>query len=462
MTLSSTIQWDNEIIQRYDLSGPRYTSYPTAPQFAENFPESEVAAAISRSNKNNQPLSLYFHIPFCDTICYYCGCNKVVTANKSRAEPYLQSMHKEIELRASQLNTERLVDQLHWGGGTPTFISHSEMRELMTTTGEYFALRGDDKGEYSVEVHPGNMEVSTVSLLRELGFNRLSMGVQDFNPAVQKAVNRFNTEAEVKEIVDRAREEGYHSLSMDLLYGLPLQDRNTLSETLEAVIELAPDRLSLFNYAHLPHLFKSQKQIDESTLPQGAEKLEMLHLAIDRLQNAGYVHIGMDHFARPDDTLAVAQCQGELQRNFQGYSTHGNTDTIAFGVSSISTIDNIYIQNEKDISAYQRKVNAGVNPVIKGVKLSADDLLRREVINELLCHFTLDFESIEKRFDIKFTDYFADALNHLQPMVEDQLISVTDSDISVQPKGRLLIRHICMAFDRYLNRNSLIAYSKII
>ncbi len=458
----SKLQWNQAMIQRYDLAGPRYTSYPTAPQFVENYPASEVEAAICRSNEAGRPLSLYFHIPFCDTICYYCGCNKIVTANRKRARPYLDSLFQEIALRSAQFDRSRPVHQLHWGGGTPTYISDAEKRELMAETRKHFTLLDDDSGEYSIEIHPGGLSPDTLAVLRELGFNRLSMGVQDFNPQVQQAVNRFNSVEEVAALSERARAEGFHSLSMDLIYGLPHQTEETVAATLEQVIELGPQRLSLFNYAHLPHLFKSQKQMDASALPEPQVKLNILRHAIERLQAAGYVYIGMDHFAKPDDPLAIAQEQGLLQRNFQGYATHGNCDLLAFGISSISAIDSIFVQNYKDIPSYTAALDAGRAPSFKGLTLTDDDLLRQAVINQLICHFELDFRPFEHAHGIRFRDYFATALQELEPLAEDGLITLHEQGLKVCSEGRLLIRRICMAFDAYLKAPQPVSYSRIL
>jgi len=461
--MSTTTVWDRSLIDRYDLSGPRYTSYPTAPQFHGGFGETELRAAIDRGNSVSRPLSLYFHIPFCSTVCYYCACNKVITANRRRAMPYLERIIKEVEMQAQLFDRSRPVQQLHWGGGTPTYISDDEKRFLMAATREHFNLLDDDSGEYSIEIHPGDMDVSTIACLRTLGFNRLSMGIQDFDPGVQQAVNRFNSVDEVQALVDVARDQGFHSISMDLIYGLPHQNWQTFSRTLDSIIELSPDRLSVFNYAHMPHLFKVQKQIDESALPSAEEKLLMMEKMSERLLASGYVYIGMDHFAKPDDELAIAQRKGVLQRNFQGYSTHGNCDMVAFGVSSISAIDNVFAQNHKQIDHYQDAIDKGQLPLARGFELSEDDLLRQQVIKQLICHFELDFTKIEKQFSINFTDYFAEELVALEPMAKDGLVEMDQNSIHVSPAGRLLIRRICMTFDTYLkNPSKEIRYSKII
>ena len=456
------IHWDKQLLSQYDLAGPRYTSYPTAPQFRSAFSEMALLNAIARSNQSQRPLSLYFHIPFCDTLCFYCGCNKVVTHNKSRALPYLQRMIQEMALYADLIDSSRCVNQLHWGGGTPTFISDGEMSLLMNATRRLFNLASDDQGEFSVEIHPGRVSSSTMAHLRQLGFNRVSMGVQDFDEKVQAAVNRYNTLEQVGQLVRDLRQQQYRSISMDLIYGLPRQSLSSLRDTLNKVIDLGPDRLSIFNYAHLPHLFKSQRLINEADLPNANTKLEMLHQSIEQLQAAGYVYIGMDHFAKPDDDLAIAQQQGRMQRNFQGYSTHGDCDLLAFGVSSISHIDNVYVQNAKELNAYQQKLDMGLLPYERGFTLNEEDELRRHIINQLICHLQLDFGQILHAFGIDMRQHFQHELAQLQPMVEDGLLSITPQGISVHNSGRLLIRRICMVFDEYLNNNQQIRYSKII
>ena len=442
--------WDQTLIDRYDLSGPRYTSYPTAPQFDAGVGIDDLRRAVARSNESASPLSLYFHIPFCSRVCYYCACNKIVTANRRVAGPYLARLEREMALMARWLDTDRPVHQLHWGGGTPTFLSDDEKRQLMAAIRRHFNLLDGDRGEYALEVHPGDTTVESIHCLRELGFNRLSMGIQDFDPAVQQAVNRFNSVDEVRALVDAARTLGFHSISMDLIYGLPLQSRQTFERTLDAVLELAPDRLSIFNYAHMPHLFKTQRQMREEDMPGAGEKLAMLHLATERMLAAGYVFIGMDHFARPDDDLAVAQRQGKLQRNFQGYATHGDCDLFSFGVSAISAFGDSFFQNHKDIADYNAAVDNGVLPVARGLNLSDDDRVRGAVIEALICHFCLAFADIEARFGIEFKNYFAAELDQLAAMADDGLVEIADDGIQVTAAGRLLIRRICMVFDAWL------------
>ncbi|WIO74874.1 oxygen-independent coproporphyrinogen III oxidase [Porticoccaceae bacterium LTM1] len=455
--------WDNELISRYDLSGPRYTSYPTAPQFHDEFGRKEFAEAVERSNLARRPLSLYFHIPFCSRVCYFCACNKIITANRKRSQPYLERVYRELEMQAELFDTSRPVKQLHWGGGTPTFISNDEMRELMAQTRRHFKLLDDDQGEYSVELHPGDMTVETLRCLREIGFNRVSMGVQDFDPIVQRAVNRFNSVEQVRALVDVAREEGFKSISMDLIYGLPHQSWESFSQTIDHIIKLSPDRLSVFNYAHMPHLFKVQKQIDEAALPSAQEKLRMMEGAAEKLQAAGYVFIGMDHFAKPDDELAVAQREGKLHRNFQGYATHGDCDMLGFGISAIAAIDNVFSQNHKQLDDYYSAIDSGELPVARGFIRSQDDEIRRQVIMELICQFSLKKSDIEQHCGIDFDEYFAEEMKELEVMVRDGLLEIGDQEITVLPAGRLLIRRVCMVFDAYARaQRNQIRYSKII
>lgn len=461
--------WDPQLIQTYNIAGPRYTSYPTAPQLSSSFTQQQLHGAMQQSNDSQSPLSLYFHIPFCDTVCYYCACNKIITANKQHAAPYLERLYKEMAMHSALINSQhadsrkgkkptnrtskKIVEQLHWGGGTPTFISDTQKRQLMAEIRNHFQLLDDDSGDYSIEVHPGRMDVKTISVLRELGFNRLSMGVQDFNPAVQQAVNRLNSIEQVSELISAARREQFHSISMDIIYGLPLQTVDSVKATVQQVIALSPDRLSLFNYAHMPHLFKTQRlKIEQSSLPTPEEKLQMLQYAIVTLCKAGYIYIGMDHFAKPGDSLVLAQQQGLLQRNFQGYSTHSNCDLLAFGVSAISSVGNSLVQNHKAIDNYNRAIDQGQLPLSRGLTLSSDDLLRKQVIMQLICHFRLDISAIEKQHGIEFSHYFATELVQLQEMVADGLIRLDPREIQVLEPGRLLIRAICMVFDAYLDR----------
>lgn len=448
------IVFDPELIKRYDKSGPRYTSYPTAVQFHGEFGAHEYERQIEASNRRGNPLSLYFHIPFCDTVCFYCGCNKVVTKDRTRSAPYLDRLHRELEIQSALYDKSRKVDQLHWGGGTPTFISHDEMTALMDKTRACFDLHDDDSGEYSIEMDPREVKTDTIALLRRLGFNRMSLGVQDFDARVQKAVNRIQPEAVTRAAIEAARREGFRSVSIDLIYGLPLQNMSSFNATLDTVLDIAPDRLSVFNYAHLPELFKPQRRINADELPSPQEKLDILQLSIEKLTAAGYVYIGMDHFARPDDELAVAQRSGSLYRNFQGYSTHAHCDVVGLGATSIGQVARCYAQNLKELEDYYAAIDAGQLPIFRGVELSDDDVLRRKVITELICHFHLDKTAIEAAFGIRFDDYFAQELHELAAMQNDGLLALDAEHIQVKPAGKLLIRNVCMPFDRYLREKS--------
>lgn len=460
--MDTALVFDRALIHKYDKAGPRYTSYPTAVQFHDGFGEAEYREQVLTSNASGRPLSLYLHIPFCDTICFYCACNKIVTRNRRHAAPYLDHLYREIALQGALFDRSRPVTQLHWGGGTPTFISAGEMRELMRVTGEHFHLLNDDSGEYSIEVDPRETDDGTLALLRELGFNRLSLGVQDFDPEVQKAVNRIQSRELTLKVMEAARREGFHSISVDLIYGLPLQSVARFARTVDEIIAQNPDRISVFNYAHLPELFKTQRQIDASALPPPAEKLEILKTVIEQLTGAGYVYIGMDHFAKPDDELARAQQAGTLYRNFQGYSTHADCDLIGLGATSIGMVGDSYSQNLKGLEDYYARIDAGRLAVFRGVRLEQDDRLRRAVITDLICHFTLDFATVERRFGIRFHDYFAAEWAELADMQADGLLALSATGIQVLPPGRLLIRNICMVFDRYLREQKQQRFSKVI
>lgn len=448
--MDQTLVFDQELIEKYDYSGPRYTSYPTAPQFHEGFGEQQYREVAEKTNADNSPLSLYFHIPFCDTVCYYCACNKVVTKDRDQAAPYLQRLHQEIAMQGELFDRSRKVEQLHWGGGTPTFISHDEMRELMRITGEHFNLVDDDSGEYSIEIDPREATAETIALLREIGFNRMSLGVQDFDPKVQKAVNRIQSEEQTMAVLQAARDEGFRSISIDLIYGLSFQTVDSFAKTLDRIIEVGPDRLSVFNYAHLPKMFMPQRRIDDEDLPSPQEKLDILNMTIEHLTAAGYVFIGMDHFARPDDELAQAQRDGTLYRNFQGYSTHSECDLVAMGSTSIGMVGNTYSQNIRTMDEYSQEIDAGRLPIFRGIELNDDDRLRRDVITKMICHFKLDFAAVEQAWGISFKEYFADELKRLETMQHDGLLQMDASGIEVMPRGRLLIRNICMEFDKYL------------
>ncbi len=459
--MDQSLQFDLDLINRYDKAGPRYTSYPTALELHEGFADKEYRQHIQKSNEAGGPLSLYFHIPFCDTVCFYCACNKIITKNRKHAEPYLNNLFKEIAQLGCLFDQDRIVNQLHWGGGTPTFLSFEQMKGLMVTTRQNFNLRDDDKGEYSIEVDPRETNDQTIAQLRQLGFNRISLGLQDFNPEVQKAVNRIQSEKQTFAVLEAARKEGFRSTSIDLIYGLPLQTVSTFSDTLDKVLAVSPDRFSIFNYAHMPTRLKTQRQINDAEIPTAEVKLEILQMMGNKLIEAGYVYIGMDHFARPDDELAIAQREGKLYRNFQGYSTHSDCDLVGFGITSIGRVGDAYIQNVKELEAYDKLISQGKLPVFKGVELDDDDKLRRVVITQLICHFELEFSKIEQQFDVVFADYFASELINLKCMQADGLLTVTELGIQVQPAGRLLIRNICMVFDKYLAKKQQ-QFSKVI
>jgi oxygen-independent coproporphyrinogen-3 oxidase len=442
------------LIAKYDRSGPRYTSYPTADRFSGDFGVEDYLQAARESNRRGGLLSLYFHIPFCSTVCFYCACNKVVTKDRSKAAPYLSRLYKEIAMQGELFDRGRTVTQLHWGGGTPTFISHDEMSELMRVTGEHFSLLSDDSGEYSIEIDPREAGADTIAHLRGLGFNRISLGVQDFDPEVQRAVNRMQSREETLAVIDAIRANGFHSLSLDLIYGLPHQSVASFAETVEQVIDLQPDRLSVFNYAHLPERFKPQRRINEADLPSAAEKLDILRMTGEKLAQAGYVYIGMDHFARPDDSLAIAQQEGHLYRNFQGYSTQADCDLVAMGVTAIGSVADTYSQNTRDMDQYSAAIDAGKLPIVRGIRLSEDDRIRRAVITQLMCHYSLYFAAVDLAWRIRSRDYFSTELQELEPMVADGLLTLDESGIKVLPAGRPLIRNICMVFDAWLRSSA--------
>ncbi|WP_291991804.1 oxygen-independent coproporphyrinogen III oxidase [Candidatus Accumulibacter sp. ACC003] len=456
--------FDPQIIRRFDVNGPRYTSYPTADRFVEAFSADAYQLWLGKRNIGavSRQLSLYFHIPFCNTICYYCACNKIITKDHGRSAKYLKYLARELALQSSYLEGgDHEVAQLHWGGGTPTFLSHDEMRQLMAATRQHFTLI--EGGEYSIEVDPRKVDTATVELLGELGFNRMSVGVQDFDPGVQQAVNRIQSEEETCAVMDAARANGFKSISVDLIYGLPKQTVMGFSRTLDRVIAASPDRVSIYNYAHLPSLFKPQRRILEADMPNADARLQILALAIRKMTEAGYVYIGMDHFAKPDDELAIAQRQGRLHRNFQGYSTHSDCDLLAFGISSIGKVGPTYSQNVKTLDEYYDLLDSGTLPVYRGIELNADDLLRRSIIQSLMCHFELSLESIEIAHLIDFRKYFATELDDLREMVDAGLVRIDDKWITVLPPGRMLVRAISMVFDRYLRADrQRTRYSKVI
>ena len=460
--MEQTVVFDIDLIRRYDKAGPRYTSYPTAIEFDNSFGADQYREQVALSNQRGGPLSLYFHLPFCDTVCFYCACNKIITKNRNHAAPYLANLHKEIALQAAMFDSDRIVEQLHWGGGTPTFINHDQMRELMAVTRQHFKLADDENGEFSIEIDPREAEADTIAVLREIGFNRLSLGVQDFNPAVQKAVNRIQSEQETFAVIDAARKNDFRSISLDLIYGLPHQTPQSFAETLDKVIAVNPDRLSVFNYAHMPERFKTQRQIKTEDIPSPTIKLEILQQSIEQLTQAGYVYIGMDHFAKPDDELAIAQRENKLYRNFQGYSTHAECDLIGLGITSIGSVGDAYSQNQRTLAEYDESLQNDELPVFRGISLNEDDKIRRTVITRLICHFSLDINAIEAELNINFAGYFASEILALDQFVTDGLITLSPTSIEVLPAGHLLIRNICMVFDYYIQQKTENNFSKVI
>ena len=459
--MAQFLAFDQDLIKKYDKSGPRYTSYPTAPQFTTDYTADSLKDCIARSNKEMipSPLSLYIHIPYCDTICYYCACNKIITKDHSVSAEYLDLLEAEMQMLAPLFDPDRELEQLHLGGGTPTFLNDEELMRLMRMIEENFNIA--EVCEMSIEIDPRKVTNETLAMLTNIGFNRISLGVQDFDEKVQQAVNRVQSFDLVRERLAMARELKVQSINMDLIYGLPFQTVQTFERTLQQVIELRPDRLSIFNYAHLPERFKPQRRIDEADLPSPAEKLNILKLTMDMLQKAGYVYIGMDHFALQEDSMVKAQQEGTLQRNFQGYSTHGHTDLVGLGVSSIGSIFDSYSQNSSNMDDYRASVLAGRLPIVRGLVMTAEDRLRKQIINQLICHFYLDIPQLEKQWDIKFDEVFKAEIAELAAMASDGLLVIDSQRIQVEPRGRLLIRNICMVFDSYLKDN-VVKFSKVI
>lgn len=443
--MSDAIIWDLALIRKYNYSGPRYTSYPTALEFNQQYSDSDFIASAHRYPQ--RPLSLYVHIPFCHKLCYFCGCNKLVTRQKHKADEYLAVLEKEIAARAP-LFAGRKVHQMHWGGGTPTYLDKAQISRLTGMLRKHFDFAAD--AELSIEIDPREIELDVIDHLRAEGFNRLSMGVQDFNKEVQRLVNREQDEATIFALVERARETGFESVSIDLIYGLPKQTPESFAFTLKRVAELSPDRLSVFNYAHLPNLFAAQRKIKDEDLPSAEQKLTILQQTIENLTGSGYQFIGMDHFAKPDDELAIAQNNGILHRNFQGYTTHEECDLLGFGVSAISMLGDHYAQNQKDLKTWYAQVEERGNGLCRGLVLTEEDCLRRDVIKALICNFRLDYAQIEKQYNLNFKTHFAEDLQLLQPMADDGLVEIRDDALVVTPRGRLLIRNICMCFDTYL------------
>ena len=443
---------DLKKFKKYDKPGPRYTSYPTAPQFNEQFSHTDYVDEIVKTNygKNLPDLSLYFHIPYCDTLCFFCGCNMLITRNRDRINEYIKYVQKEIDLVRTYLLPDRKVTQHHWGGGTPTHLNPDEINKLASYINQSFEFK--EESENSCEIDPRELTKAHLEALRNNGFNRISMGVQDFNEQVQKAVNRIQPEDITRQTVQWVRELGFHSINLDLIYGLPFQSVGSFADTVDKIIDISPDRIALFNYAHVPWLKKHMALIHGEDLPKPEVKLEILKMSIEKLTGSGYVFIGMDHFAKPEDELTIAMKEKKLYRNFQGYSTNAGADLYAFGITSISQLKNIYAQNYKTEKEYYTAIDNETIPTAKGYRLNDDDHIRHEVIMRIMCDFELDYKSIEDKFKIKFRDYFSWGLENLKEFEADNLVEMNDDGFKVKDMGRLLIRNIAMNFDGYIER----------
>jgi oxygen-independent coproporphyrinogen-3 oxidase len=450
--MSSFKHLDVDILKKFNQPGPRYTSYPTAPVFSDKFTAEDFKREIVETNSadSHAPISLYHHFPFCDTLCYFCGCNMIVTQKREHIAEYNRYLKKEMDLLVPLISKGRKVEQLHWGGGTPTHLSPDEIRDIGFDIKSRFDYSEDI--EASVEIDPRELTFDHLKALREVGFNRTSFGVQDFNYEVQKAVNRIQSEELTRQTVAWARELGFQSINLDLIYGLPFQTLETFRETIDKVAEISPDRIAVFNYAHVPWLKKHMNLIKAEDLPSTEERLQILKMTIETLLSAGYEYIGMDHFAKPTDELAVAQKNGTLYRNFQGYSTKAGCDVYAFGLSAISQFENIYAQNLKRLPDYYKRVDSGSAATNVGYRMTADDHIRKETIMQLMCNLEIDKRDIETKFGINFEEYFAADIPKLKVFIEDGLLENDADKIKVIGSGILVIRNIAMCFDAYLEK----------
>lgn len=457
--MHSSTRFDADLLRRYDRPGPRYTSYPTAPQFANSFGETQLREAAATSNGDPIPrrLSLYVHVPFCLSPCFYCGCNRIITRDLSRSDTYLARLYREIDLTAAMFDRDREVIQLHFGGGTPNFLTPAQLREVVETLRRQFHFSDSNDRDISIELDPRFISPADVHELAAIGFNRASLGVQDFDPAVQEAVNRIQSVEQTVAVIEACRASGFRSVNVDLIYGLPKQNPEGFSNTLDTVIGVRPDRIAVYSYAHLPEMFKAQRQINPDDMPSAETKLGLLQLAIEKLTAAGYVYIGMDHFALPDDELAQAQARGGLHRNFMGYTTHADSDLIGLGVSAISHIGDSFSQNPRDLISWQGAIDDGRLPVFRGMRLTEDDQLRADLIQRLMCGGEVPITALERRYAIDFEEYFADSLERLRHLEEDGLVRIERDRIKVTTQGRLLLRNIAMCFDRYLDKPNEVA-----
>ncbi len=452
------------LVEKYDQTSPRYTSFPTANHFSKNFQIKYFLRSVQDSNEDlvPRPLSLYLHIPFCRNICFYCACNKVITRDLKKVSIYIDYLEKEIQLKSKLFDGDRCISQLHFGGGTPSYLSIEQIENILYVIFTYYSLSEKDDLDFSIEIDPRTVNKKYLTELKNIGFNRFSFGVQDLNSDVQTAINRVQSFSQLETLISHSRSLGIESVNLDLMYGLPKQTVASFADTLEDIIKLAPDRISLFNYAHLPERFKPQRRINIDDLPEAADKLNIYLSALTRLKNAGYIYIGMDHFALPHDPLSKAQENNCLHRNFQGYTTHPECDLLAFGVSAIGYLDDCYVQNHHTLEKYYQAIDTTQLPISRGVKLSVDDLIRRYAIMELICHFNIDIKLIENKFDIIFCQYFSYEIESLANMQADGLIVMNDSNIKVTANGRMLIRLICKIFDHYSNKSSDNSHSRVI
>ena len=452
-------QWDQALINKYNVSGPRYTSYPTALSLNEGYDKHDLISAVESSQSRS--LSLYVHIPFCSQLCYYCGCNKIITRHQSKADTYIDFLAKEIAAQAP-LFKHYSVEQLHLGGGTPTFLTPQQMKRLITLLEQHFNFTSTT--ERGIEVDPRSLAENMLVDLRMLGFNRVSFGIQDFNDDVQLAVNRPQHADTVKRLITQARELGFKSINADMIYGLPLQTPESFKQTIEQLIELSPDRVSVFNYAHLPERFAAQRKIKEHDLPNAHDKLTMFKNTLEQMTKAGYQFIGMDHFAKADNELAIAQNEGQLHRNFQGYTTHGNCDLLGLGASSISQIGTAILQNKKELKHYYHSIETQSGCALsKGMHLTHDDVIRADAIKQLICQFELNIDEFAKKYHIEFDTYFAEALVSLKPLIDENMVIIEKNHVSVTPRGNLFIRIICMCFDAHLqNKINATRFSRVI
>ncbi len=452
--------FDRDLIRKYDRPGPRYTSYPPATEFTEKVTEEDYRRKLLESNSRRTPLSLYFHIPFCESGCYYCGCNIIISHRKGIERPYLERVYREMDMLTELLDRERKVVQLHWGGGTPNYLDADEIEEFMGEIRKRFDFSED--AEVSIEIDPRFATDHQLRVMREVGFNRISMGLQDLDEKVQRAINRIQPYSLMVETMGKLRDLGFQSVNIDLIYGLPYQTRESFERTVEKVIELGPDRIAVYSFAYVPWVKPIQKHIDPKTLPSAEEKLSILEMVVEKFQDAGYVYIGMDHFARPEDELAVAQRRGELWRNFQGYTTRKGVELLGIGATSIGMLQDSYFQNYKTLREYNVAIDEGHLPTYRGYILNEDDFIRREVIMDIMCNLRVSYEKIDSMFGIRFEEYFAKELEELRELEEDGLIRVRDRRIEILPVGRMLIRNVAMVFDAYLKTKKELKFSKTI